>query len=241
MHEKILTEIGLSSNEAKVYLTLLKEGSTTAGDIAKKSKVYRTNVYEALNRLVEKGLASYVHKGHQKYFTAEHPEKILTNLNYKAAKFQEILPQLLADHKSSKSKERVHLYEGIEGVKAITSDILRMKNDVDTFGVPPNISQIMMSFISSYHKRRIELKIHQKHLYDENAKERINYLNTLKYTEAKYLPGSINSPATTTIYGDKVSFFIWSDPILSILIESKRMAETYKNYFNILWELSKKP
>ncbi|MBI2672600.1 hypothetical protein HYX16_06720 [Candidatus Woesearchaeota archaeon] len=49
-----------------------------------------------------------------------------------------------------------------------------------------------------------------------------------------------NSPATTTIYGNKIAFFIWSDPILSILIESERMAEAYRNYFNILYSIAKK-
>src|SRR3989338_3436769 len=80
-------------------------------------------------------------------------------------------------------------------------------------------------------------EIMQKHLYDEDAKDRIKFLNELKFTQAKYLPGAVNSPSTTTIYGDKVSFFIWSDPVLSILIESKRMAESYRKYFQILWDL----
>ena len=82
--------------------------------------------------------------------------------------------------------------------------------------------------------------IQQKHIYDQNAKVRIDYLNQMPYTEAVYIPNNVNSPATTTIYGDKVAFFIWSDPILSILIESRRMAEMYKNYFNLLHSLAVK-
>ena len=238
MSEKALTDLGLSSNESKVYLTLLKLGSTPAGEIAKKSKVYRTNAYEALNRLIEKGLVSYIYKGHQKFYEAEHPEKIMEHLNSKLHNFQEILPQLLADLQTTKTRDKAHLYEGILGVKAITDDILRIKpQEVVTFGVPRDMKEIMRNFISQYHKKRIDLKIMQKHLYDEDAKERIKFLNELKYTQAKYLPGAVNSPATTTIYENKVSFFIWSDPVLSILIESKRMADSYRKYFEILWNL----
>ena len=238
MVEKALIDLGLSSNESKVYLTLLKLGSTSAGEIAKKSKVYRTNAYEALNRLLEKGLVSFVYQGHQKFYEAEHPEKIMEHLNSKLHKFQEILPQLLADLQAVKAKDKAHLYEGILGVKAITDDILRTKEEVVTFGVPRNISEIMKNFVSQYHKKRIDLKIVQKHIYDEDAKERIKFLNELKYTEAKYLPGAINSPATTTIYGDKIAFYIWSDPVLAVLIESKRMAESYRKYFEILWKIA---
>ena len=237
MSEKALTDLGLSSNESKVYLTLLKLGSTSAGEIAKKSKVYRTNAYEALNRLIEKSLVSYIYKGHQKFYEAEHPEKITEHLNSKLHNFQEILPQLLADLQTAKTRDKAHLYEGILGVKAITDDILRTKKEVSTFGVPKNISEIMKNFVGQYHKKRIDLEIMQKHLYDEDAKDRIKFLNELKFTQAKYLPGAVNSPSTTTIYGDKVSFFIWSDPVLSILIESKGMAESYRKYFQILWDL----
>ena len=40
--EDILESAGLSKNESKVYLTLLRLGSSPAGIIAEKSRVYRT-------------------------------------------------------------------------------------------------------------------------------------------------------------------------------------------------------
>jgi len=126
-------------------------------------------------------------------------------------------------------------------------DILKQKveknnfEEIFAFGVPKDAALRMRNFIKQYHKKRIGLKIFQKHIYDEDAPRRIEYLNKLPYTEVAFLPNSINSPATTTIYGDKVAFYIWSEPILSILIESERMAETYKNYFEILFNLAIKP
>ncbi|RLE45719.1 MAG: TrmB family transcriptional regulator, partial [Candidatus Methanomethylicota archaeon] len=39
--EQVLREMGLSKNEIKVYLTLLKLGSANVGDITKKSGVHR--------------------------------------------------------------------------------------------------------------------------------------------------------------------------------------------------------
>lgn len=241
--EKTLEELGFSKNEAKVYLTLLNLGSSAAGIIAEKSRVYRTNVYEALNRLIEKGLVSYIFKGHQKLFQAEEPSKILNILKEKEDSFRKILPQLSMDSKLGK-KDKVSIYEGYNGIKAIMDDILKQKietdsfNEVVTFGIPRDMVLRVQNFIKQYHKRRIELKLYQKHLYDENAQRRIAFLNKQPYTEAAYLPNAINSPATTVVYGNKVGFFIWSDPILSVLIESKRMAEMYKKYFDILYDLS---
>jgi len=56
MHRQILEEIGLSPNEAKIYETLLSSGEVGVSDISLKANVHRRNVYDALNRLVEKGL-----------------------------------------------------------------------------------------------------------------------------------------------------------------------------------------
>ena len=57
---EILEEIGLSKNEAKIYLTLLDLGSATASKIADTSKMHRTTVYDALDRLVQKGIVSHI-------------------------------------------------------------------------------------------------------------------------------------------------------------------------------------
>jgi sugar-specific transcriptional regulator TrmB len=242
--EKALEEIGFSKNESKVYLTLLKLGPSSAGAIAEKSTVYRTNVYEALQRLIEKGLVSYVFRGHQKIFQSEDPSKILNIIKEKEESFKKILPQLNLNKKLSKNKEKVTMYEGANGIKAIMWDILKEKeegndfNEVLTFGIPKDIVIRVRIFIKQYHQKRIKLKLYQKHLYDENAQKRIAFLNKMPYTEAAYLPNAFNSPATTVIYGNKIGFFIWSEPIMSILIESRRMAEMYRKYFYILYSVA---
>ncbi len=242
--EKTLEEVGFSKNESKVYLTLLGLGPSQAGTIAEKSKVYRTNVYESLQRLIEKGLVSYIFKGHQKIFQAEDPSKILDIIKEKEESFRKILPSLNLNSKLSKTREKVTIYEGINGIKAILWDALKEKEETNSFdeflafGVPKDTALRMRTFIKQYHKKRIALKLFQRHIYDEDAPRRIIYLNKMPLTEATYLKDSINSPATTVIYGKKVGFFIWSEPILGILIESQRMADMYKKYFWLLHSIS---
>ena len=61
--QDVLEEIGLSKNEAKIYLTLLRLGNVTATDIIKESGVHRSNVYDVLDSLVKKGCVAYIQKG----------------------------------------------------------------------------------------------------------------------------------------------------------------------------------
>jgi sugar-specific transcriptional regulator TrmB len=57
-----LNRAGLTGNESKVYLELLKRGSTSANKLAKNTVLDRTLAYQILNNLIEKGLASYIIK-----------------------------------------------------------------------------------------------------------------------------------------------------------------------------------
>ncbi len=241
MKEGALTDLGFSKNESKVYYSLLRLGPSTAGVIAARSNIHRTNAYDALERLAERGMVTYIFKGNKKYFEAVDPNQILELLKDRMRKFETVLPTLQLDFKLSKESNKAHIFEGIAGVRAITNDMLKENKEISVFGIPKDVAERLKSFINVFHKRRIEKKITMYHLYDADARERIGFLNSLPYTEAKYIPHDIESPATTLIYGHKIAFVIWSEPILSILIESDRMANQYKKFFTLLYKMGKKP
>ena len=240
MKERALLDVGFSKNEAKVYLSLLGLGASAAGAIAARSNVHRTNVYDALDRLQEKGIVTYIFKGNKKYFQAVDPNQIMDILKDRMAKFETALPSLQMDYKLSKEVNRAQIFEGAGGVKTLTNDMLKEGKEIYAFGIPKDVADRLKSFISVFHKRRIEKKIFMYHLYDANARERIGYLNSLPYTDARYLPHETESPATTLGYGNKIVFNIWSEPPISILIESERMAKQYKKYFDYLYKLGRK-
>lgn len=52
---KKLEELGLSANEAEVYVSLLEKSPRTGYEIAKKCNLSRGNIYSTLGRLIEKG------------------------------------------------------------------------------------------------------------------------------------------------------------------------------------------
>ncbi|MBU1270375.1 MAG: helix-turn-helix domain-containing protein [Nanoarchaeota archaeon] len=79
----ILEDLGLSEAEAKVYLALLETGSTLAGPIIKKTGLHRGTTYQILQRLIEKGLVSYVIKAGKRYFEATDPNRFLAILKEK--------------------------------------------------------------------------------------------------------------------------------------------------------------
>jgi sugar-specific transcriptional regulator TrmB len=55
-----LTQVGLTSNQAKLYIALLKAGRLSALNVSKHSKVPRQEVYRVLNELQDMGLVEKI-------------------------------------------------------------------------------------------------------------------------------------------------------------------------------------
>ena len=67
----ILTEFSLTRQEASIYAALLNHGDMTGYEVAKDTGFSRSNVYAALNALVEKGAANLVEGEATKYRPVE--------------------------------------------------------------------------------------------------------------------------------------------------------------------------
>lgn len=107
MDTKILESVGFAKGEIRVYLSLLELGETTTGTIIKSSKITGSKVYEILDKLIKKGLVSYIIREKTRYFQATSPKRLLDYINRKEAKFIEekksieaIIPELELIQKS---------------------------------------------------------------------------------------------------------------------------------------------
>ncbi len=83
MDANLLEGLGLSGNEAKVYIALLRLGSVSVGAITEESGVHRRNVYDAIERLTKKGLIGHAVKGRVKYFEVSSPYLLLNMVKEK--------------------------------------------------------------------------------------------------------------------------------------------------------------
>jgi len=240
MNENILIDIGLSKNESKIYITLLELGISTGTEIAEKSKVHRTNVYDTIERLIQKGLVSYTVKNNKKYFEATDPQNLMHLLKQKEDKLRNILPQLLLAKKLSKKTE-VKVYEGAVSARNILLSLLYIGEPIYMYGTIKEVKKIFgQHVLDRFQRERIRKGIPQKIIYNHDATERIHELKKLPLIEIKALPKEFDSPMSTNICGDLVYFRLYRDPPITIWIKSKDIADIYKKYFQIMWSIAKK-
>jgi sugar-specific transcriptional regulator TrmB len=234
--EKTLEDIGLCKNEVKVYLALSKMGEANANKIADISKVHRTNVYDSLDKLIEKGLVSYMHKENVKLFRITDPQQLLLLMEERKKEVQKIIPQLKLGEKLTPVESYAEVVEGVKAFCNILENFLKYKEDILCYGIPKEAPELMKYFISGFHQRRAAKKIVMNHIYNFNAQERIKTLNTIPYAQARFLTHEYDSKVSTNVCGDEVVFAIWNEKVICIRVKNKDVADVYKKYFYVLWE-----
>lgn len=238
--EKILTESGMSKNEAKVYLALLDLGQATAGKIAEKSAIHRTNVYDALERLIEKGVITYIIKKDIKHYHATNPENLLNVIKEKEIHLMQILPELKLAQKLSKAKPKAEILEGSSGLKIAFYDLLKYKKTIYIVGIPKEAHLKIKYWIERFHKEHAKQKIWMVHIYNPGAKERIKYLKTLPYIKVRCLPEKYDSPVSLMSCGEEVLIIMWDlTPIITIRVKNAVFSTSVEKWFNLMWDIAK--
>ncbi|MCA9485370.1 MAG: helix-turn-helix domain-containing protein, partial [Nanoarchaeota archaeon] len=83
MDLSVLKKVGLSEGEIKIYQALLNLGKSPINKIHEKTGMERRNIYDVLNKLIEKGLVVYTGENKKRRFNLSNPQKILSYLEEK--------------------------------------------------------------------------------------------------------------------------------------------------------------
>jgi len=243
MNTKILREIGLTETEIKVYIALLGLGTTSAGKIVEETGIHRKNIYDALNKLIEKGIVSYVIENKIKFFQPKNPENLEKYLDEKKAKIEEdkieiknLLPELKEKFNSINSEIESEIYRGEEGIKTILKECLNYK-EVLFIGATGDVENRLPYFWPQYNKKREKLKCNWKLLLVNEAKTK--NITTSKYYEYKILPKILSGLNVIYIYEDYIANVVWLEKPIAFVIKHKTLSESYRKYFNYLWKINK--
>ena len=250
MYEDLLSEIGLTKSEIAVYFALLDLGSSTTGPIVKKAKIASGKVYLILDRLILKGLVTYVIKAGTKHYQAKDPEQLLDylkekkeDLRKKEIKLKKVIPHFKAKYEKQKHKSCAEVYEGTKGFKAFYEWVLKELKSGDTInilGVPSEANEKFQIYLMSWNKRRIKLGIKMRIIYNHDCRKFGKRREIMKLTKVKYMKQELETPAWIDVFKEYVvTINVHGTPMI-FLIKNKESADSYKKYFEIIWKQSLK-
>lgn len=245
--ELTLEEIGLTHSEIKVYLSLLKLGSSTTGPIIKESNTSNSKIYIVLNKLIDKGLVTFYIQNDLKYFKAVNPSQLLRYLKEKQEEIKEqetkinnLIPIISSFSQKNEESEAV-VFKGSKAIKSAFNDIvdtLDKGEEVHILGTY-NFGEKFLNLAIYFQQIRSKKGIKAKFLINRDAKNVANMFSKYPPVEIRFMKEGVKTPAVFLIYKNKVIINL-GDEMVFFMIKSQRTADSFNVYFEELWKMAKK-
>ena len=236
---------GLSRPEAEVYLYLLQKSNESGGSkIAIGTGLHRQYVYIALEKLMDMNLVEAVTFGKHKKYKARSPleiEKITRKRSIAANDLIYELNKISAIHNDQD-------FEVLQGVKQIQQFEMDYAYESEKGGEEfiigghsKGFTDLMGDELKEYleEKEKKDIKVH----YLGNENERDLYekvIGSLPNQEHRFMKDLPQGVTHMVIRKGSVLFYSFLTPPLVYVIKSETVAENYKQFFMMLWNMAEK-
>lgn len=231
--------LGLSDNEARIYLANLELGKASVLAISKQAEIKRPTAYITLNSLQEKGIVREINENNKSRYLPENPKIVIDRQKRKINELEKILPMLSGLFVKNEDKPKVRFYEGKEGIISIYEDnLLEPQNsELLAFTSAKDLYNLVGDYMDEHIERRVKRNISVKTIvtnYEEfpkhfyNQKPELRQMRALKNEDFSF-NGEIN------IYGNKVSIVSLTKEVVGLIIESQQIANNMRAIFRLAW------
>jgi len=234
-----LTQLGLTSKEAALYLATLELGMAPASVIAKKAKIKRTTTHEILKKLSERGLAEFFVRKNTRYFSVLSPRSLLEKYESHIQELRGNLPQLLAIENRIVGKPKVSFYEGKEDLRRLYLDPLTSKTEILNYFHPEKLFEyfgeewVQQTAIDERVRRRLPVRVIMP---DSPVARQFRSRGPKELRNARIAEDAlIHLPNEIYVYDNKYSIFSFDDD-MALVIESEDVASTQRAIFELAWK-----
>ena len=241
-----LKNLGLSENEAKVYMAMLELGPATVLEISAKAGVNRPTAYVQIESLKKMGLVSTQMKGKKHIFIAESPEQLefmidrqKSELEQKKDELQKLLPDLTAMFNVSDQKPQVRFFEGVEGLMKIQDEFLKNKSKESiSMSSLDDVMNVFPAHPQKYTPRRVQRGIKSRLIYTSSRgaflKSDPALLREVRFISPEKMPFNLDM----SIYDDVVAIANLRGTVSGVIIKNQNIADSFRNLLNFIWSSS---
>lgn len=247
-----LRTLGLSRDEAKLYLELLKCPSSHL-ELSRATGVNRTKVYRLADQLEKRSLITTRTDDRGTVLVAADPSTLEVDivtreedLKNQRAVFGHVLPSLEAIQKSTDSPTNfsVQTYEGEDGFKQMLWHELKTKGENLIFGYG-RIQELVTSqrWAEIHRKKSLEAGYQIREILNPGGKlpKFTKNQDFMHIYYERYIPEDVLlMQQQICIYNDTVAIYNWrNDQKVGIEISNKAYADMQRAIFEQYWQLAK--
>ena len=246
-----LERYGLTGNEALVYVHLLKVGSQVSVlQIARALKLGRTPVYNALDRLEDKGLVTKQLADNGYNYVAAAPDNLGKYWEEKKARLERLgghLPGLVAALEATAApagyKSQVNYFSGRAGLEQITYNSLKAEKDLYIY----EINSDMTAFVKpetaeKFREIWVERGTTIRQLTNRTSFEDFTEVEKLvaDFWDIRYIdPEVLKIDFETLIYNDVVALYSYvRGEVFGVEIRNPALAKMQKQIFRAMQNLA---
>lgn len=238
--EQTLTSIGLSKNEIKTYVALTKHGPLSALENSKHTGIHRSNSYDVLHSLMEKGFVSQIIDGSRAVFNAREPDVLNDYIKQKEEQVEDVVKELRELSHSSPTGEGVVVSTGVFSVRETLREIFEDNKEIKIYGINNRVMDILeKGFFKRIYEDRLKREFPTKVIYNANKIHCNLFLMNKFYKNVRFLPERYEGEVVTFLYAQRVVLLVFSEMPLVISIGNQMVHDSYDKYFEILWSKAK--
>ncbi len=238
-----LQKVGLTTEEARIYLACLEINGGPVSVIARKAGTHRVSCYHTLENLLEKRLLSQYNKNGVKCFAPEPPEQLMKMAEEQVNITKGLLPELKSLISAVGFKPKIRFYEGRDGVEKVFHESLTAKREILGYTNLKSVTEFFPEFFRNYTHAKLKKGIKTRYLspttvetvhvlepflpptYDQNLIEILLVNRDQFLFENEVL-----------IFGNSVGIVSLNrDELLGLIVESATFARTMKAVFDLAW------
>lgn len=238
-----LLKIGLSDEEARVYLACLEIGGGPVSVIARKAGANRVSCYYTIDNLLQKKLLSQYNKNGVKCFAPEPPEQLLRITEERMNLAKSLMPELKSLISTSAFKPKIRFYEGRDGVEKVFMESLTAKREILGYTNLKLVTEFFPEFFRNYTHTKLKKNIKTRYLSPTTV-ETVHILDAFlpKTYDANLLEillvnkNQFLFENEVLIFGNSVGIVsLNTDELLGLIVESPTFARTMKAVFDLAW------
>lgn len=241
-----LIDVGLTPGEAKVYLAMIHIGPSRVGKIVEISGVSQSKIYNVLDRLILKGLASYNLQDNIKYFQSLEPSRLHEYIQRKedeVRRQKEALTQIISDLSKNVNAAKRSTSEIFMGERSLRSAYMTLlsdskRGDILRYFYPyPNAHENASPFYSRFYKYQKSKGLVERGIVNSDFKNSQHFKEIPKDVKLRHV--NFPLPGTIDIFVDKLLIIDWKT-ITGILITSSEIADIFVDYFDSIWKIAQR-
>ncbi len=246
---ELLSKLGFTAEESAVYECLVKTGSITVLELARKTKINRTRVYRIFEDLKKRGVVEEEIDEYRKKVRAasvDHLEYLVQQAENTARSVRELFPEasklLLNRNVLEQPGTMVLFYRGKDGVKQQVWNTLRAEKEVVGYTYRSLSELVGKKFMQEWKDEFVLRKLHFRDVCSDEYERSMKGMERDVYPTSSFKGRYISSKTLDInhqedIYNNVISYYNWFEgEVFGVEIYNEKIAAFEKQIFELVWK-----